>query len=61
MKYLMLYLRRKHTSEKIGTIGAQFGIGDAAVAQACKRLKLKLEKDSNLRKKIEQFEKSLFM
>ena len=57
---IKLYLCRKHTGEKLRTIGAQFGIGDAAVAQACKRFKLKLEKDRKLRKKIEQFEKRLF-
>lgn len=58
---IKLYLCRKHTGEKLRTIGAQFGIGDAAVAQACKRFKLKLEKDRKLSKKIEQFEKRLFL
>ena len=58
---IKLYLCRKHTGEKLRTIGAQFGIGDAAVTQACKRFKLKLEKDKKLRKKIEQFEKKLFL
>jgi len=52
---------RKHTDEKLRTIGVQFGIGDAAVAKACKRFKLKLEKDRKLRKKIERFEKRLFL
>ncbi|MFC1816595.1 transposase [Thermodesulfobacteriota bacterium] len=58
---IKLYLCRKHTGERLRTIGAQFGIGDAAVTQACKRFKLKLEKDRKLRKKIEQFEKKLFL
>ena len=58
---IKLYLCRKHTGEKLRAVGAQFGIGDAAVAQACKRFKLKLEKDRKLRKKIERFEKRLFV
>ena len=48
---IKLYLCRKHTVERLRTLGAQFGIGDAAVAQACKRFKLKLEKDRRLRGK----------
>jgi len=58
---MKLYLCRKHTAEKLRTIGAQFGIGDAAVAQSCKRFNLKLEKDKKLRGKIERFEKRLFL
>jgi len=51
---------RKHTGEKLRTISAQFGIGDAAVAQAYKRFKLKLEKGRKL-KKIKRFEKTFFV
>jgi chromosomal replication initiation ATPase DnaA len=58
---IKLYLCRKHTGERLRTLGAQFGIGDAAVAQACKRFRLKLEKDRKLRGKIERFEKRLFL
>jgi len=47
---IKLHLCRKHTSEKLRTIGAQFGIGDAAVAQAYKRFKSKLEKNWKLKK-----------
>lgn len=54
-----IYLCRKHTGEKLKTIGAPFGIGDSAVSQACKRLEAKMEKDKNLRKKIERIEKKL--
>jgi chromosomal replication initiation ATPase DnaA len=56
-----LYLCLKHAGERLRTLGAQFGIGDASVAQACKRFKLKLEKDRRLRGKIERFEKRLFL
>ena len=58
---IKLYLCRKHTSEKLKTIGEQFGIGDAAVAQSCKRFKMKLEKNKNLRKKMEQLEKRIIL
>jgi putative transposase len=58
---IKLYLCRKHTGEKLKTIGAQFGIGDSAVAQSCKRFKLKLKKDKKLRESIERFEKGVFL
>jgi hypothetical protein len=56
-----LYLCCKHSGGKLGTIGAQFGIGDAAVAQSYKRFKLKLQKDRKLRQRIERFEKRVFL
>ena len=58
---IKLYLCRKHTGEKLRTIDAQFGIGDGAVSQAYKRFKLKLEKDSKLKKEIERFEKKFIL
>jgi REP-associated tyrosine transposase len=57
---IKLYFCRKHTGEKLKTIGEQFGVGDAAVAQSCKRFKLKLENDRKLRKKVERTEKKSF-
>jgi chromosomal replication initiation ATPase DnaA len=58
---IKLYLCRKHTGEKLRTIGAQFGIADAAVAQSCKRFNLKLEKDRKLKERIERFEKRVLL
>jgi putative transposase len=58
---IKLYLCRKHSGEKLRTIGAQFRIGDAAVAQSCKRFMLKLEKDRKLREKMERFEKKILV
>jgi REP element-mobilizing transposase RayT len=58
---IKLYLCRKHTSEKLKTIGEQFGIGDAAVAQSFKRFKLRLEKNKNLRGKMERLEKRIIL
>ena len=45
----------------IRTIGPEFGIRDAAVAQSFKRFNLKLEKDRKLRERIERFEKRVFL
>jgi hypothetical protein len=42
-----VYLFREHTGEKPRTIGAQFGLGDAAVEQSCKRSNPKLERTEN--------------
>ncbi len=58
---ISLYLCRKHTGEKLKAIGAQFGIGDSAVAQSFKRFNLRLEKDIQLRKRVEQIESRVFL
>ena len=56
-----IYLCRKHTGEKLRTIGDQFGISDAAVSQVCKRFKTRIENDRKLRKKTENLEKRIRM
>jgi hypothetical protein len=58
---IKLYFCRKHSGEKLGTIGTQSGIEDGAVAQSCKRLNLKLEKDGKLKEKMQRFEKRVFL
>jgi hypothetical protein len=58
---IKLYLCGKHSCEKLRTIGAQFGIGDSAVAQSCKRFNLKLEKDGKQKEKIQRFEKRVLL
>ena len=47
-----IYLGRKHTGQKLRTIGQRFGISDAAVSQACKRFKGRMQSDSKLRKEM---------
>jgi chromosomal replication initiation ATPase DnaA len=54
---IKLYLCRNHTGERLRAIGAQFGIGAAAVAHACKRFQRKLERDRKLGATMERFEK----
>ena len=61
VRSIKLYLCRKHSGEKLRTIGGLFGIGDAAVSQSCRRFSLRLEKDRKLRKKMERFEKRVFL
>ena len=54
-----IYLCRKHTGEKLNTIGKKFKISDAAVSQICKRFKIRIGKDENLKKQIEKVEKKI--
>ena len=61
MRNASIYLCRKHTGEKLRTIGQQFGISDAAVSQVCKRFAARIESDRSLGGKISELEKRLKM
>lgn len=54
-----IYLCRKHTGQKLRTIGEQFGISDAAVSQVCKRFKVRMKSDRTLRKEIAGLNKKI--
>jgi hypothetical protein len=56
-----IYLFRKYAGEKLKTLGNQFGISDATASQVCKRLKIRIENDRKLRKKIENVEERIRM
>ena len=56
-----IYLCRRHTGEKLATIGKRFGISDAAVSQARKRFKARIDTDRTLGKQIAAIEKKLKM
>ena len=56
-----IYLCRKHTGEKLRTIGQQFRISDAAVSQVCKRFAARIESDRSLGRKISELENRLKM
>lgn len=45
-------LWRPFTGEKLAAIGRPFGISDAAVSQACKRFKARIDLDRKLGKQI---------
>ena len=54
-----IYLYRKYTGEKLKAIGSQFGIGDSAVSQVCKRLEARIVQDKSLSRKIKWIEKKV--
>lgn len=54
-----IYLCRQYTGEKLATIGSRFGISDAAVSQACKRFKARIDSDRKLGKQITAIERKL--
>ena len=56
-----IYLCRKHTGEKLRTIGKKFSISDAAVSQVCKRFDARIASDKSLRKAIAALEKRINM
>ena len=56
-----IYLCRKHTGEKLRTIGKKFGITDAAVSQVCKRFESKVESDRLLAREISKLENRIKM
>ncbi|MBI9082066.1 MAG: transposase [Desulfobacterales bacterium] len=59
LRNVQIYLCRKHTREKLKTIGNRFGISDAGVSQVVKRLKTKVESDRKLGKQVEKIERKL--
>ncbi len=54
-----IYLCRKHTGEKLKTIGSQFGISESAVTQVCKRFKTRIDTDKKLKKQVDAIEKKI--
>jgi REP element-mobilizing transposase RayT len=59
IKNASIYLCRKHTGEKLRTIGKHFGISDAAVSQACKRFEARIESDQLLKGEIAALDKRI--
>ena len=56
---IKLYLCRKHTGEKLKTIGEHFGIGESGVSQAYRRVSKNIHEDKKLKKKIQIIEQGL--
>jgi REP element-mobilizing transposase RayT len=56
-----IYLCRKHTGEKLRTIGKHFGISDAAVSQVCKRFAARIESERSLRRAVAELENRIRM
>jgi len=60
-KKVMLYLCHRYSGMRLKEIGDYFGIGESAVAQSSYRFQLMLDKDTNLKRKIEQIRKNLIL
>jgi hypothetical protein len=56
-----MFLCQKYTGKKLRKIGLHFGIGESSVSQSCRLVAQKIEKDKNLKKKIDRLEKQIFM
>ncbi len=59
MRNISIYCCQKFSGAKLKEIGGHFGISDAAVSQASRRLSLKAEKDQTLKKLIRRLETEL--
>ena len=60
-KKISVYFCHRHGGMKLKEIGEKFGIGDAAVSVASKRLLAQAERDANVREKLEQIRKLLIV
>jgi putative transposase len=56
LKNICIYCCQQYSGAKLKEIGARFGISDAAVSQASRRLLLKAEKDQQLKKMLSRVE-----
>ena len=56
---LKIYLCQRYTGEKLKAIGIQFGIGESAVSHACSRVRVKIEQDRKMKRKVEKIENKL--
>jgi putative transposase len=59
LRNVSIYGCQKYSGAKLKDIGGRFGISDAAVSQASRRLALKAETDQQLRKMLDRVETRL--
>jgi REP element-mobilizing transposase RayT len=59
LRNLSIYCCRKYSGAKLKEIGERFGISDAAISQASRRLVMKAEKDHELKRLVERLEAKL--
>lgn len=59
LRNLSIYCCQKYSGAKLKEIGERFGISDAAISQASRRLAMKAEKDGELRGLVERLEAGL--
>ena len=58
-KKITIYLFHKYSDKRLKEVGAYFGIGDSAVSEASRQLKLKLERDKKLKGRIKSIREQL--
>jgi hypothetical protein len=56
LRNVSLYCCQKYSGAKLKDIGERFGVSDAAVSQASRRLALKAETDQQLKEVIDRLE-----
>ena len=56
LRHVSLYCCQKYSGAKLKDIGERFGISDASVSQASRRLALKAETDPQLKEMLDQLE-----
>ena len=54
-----IYLCKEYTAEKLKDLGIHFGIGESGVSQAGRRVSQWMQKDKNLRRRIEKLEREI--
>ena len=59
LRNVSLYCCQKYSGAKLKDIGERFGISEAAVSQASRRLALKAETDQQLKKMLDRVETHL--
>ncbi len=58
-KKVSLYLCHRYSGRKLKEIGGYFGLGESGVSQASRRVRMKIEADKKLRRKVKDIEKRI--
>ena len=61
VKNVSLYLCHRHTGGKLKQIGRHFNVGESAVSQASRRIRMKINQDKKFKKQIKRIENKLFL
>lgn len=59
MKRVQLYLCHRYSGQKLKDIGLYFGIGESGVSQASRRARKQINKDKELKKRVDEIHRDL--
>ncbi len=59
VKNVSLFLCHRHTASNLKQIGRHFNVGESAVSQASRRIRMKIKRDKKLKKRIKRVENML--